>query len=170
MQRRKLCTRPGCTWPRYRKKLCPTHYRQDYPATPTIPAAKPRKPLRKTPAAKKGRRHDKVPAPVGQTVLERCGGLCEACGGVLDGRVHLHHRQRRRDGGHTADNLVALHPECHVVAPQAVHQRPTWARERGLIVPSWANPSTTPLVLSCGRTVLLHLDQPVYLEAPGLAA
>ena len=79
-------------------------------------------------------------------VLARCGGLCEACGGDLErgGGVHMHHRQRRRTGDHSLANLVALHPDCHVVAPQAVHQRPEWATERGLIVRSTDDPAATP--------------------------
>lgn len=89
-------------------------------------------------------------------VLTRCGGRCEACGKNLErGGVDLHHRQRRRGGDHSPANLVALHPSCHTVAPEAVHQRPAWAREQGLIVHSTDDPAITPLMLPSGRRVLL---------------
>jgi hypothetical protein len=112
---------------------------------------KPAKPKRAKP-------RDGIPAEVQGIVLVRSGGRCEACGELLRGRLHMHHRLRRRDGLHVASNLVSLHPDCHVVAPQAVHQRPTWAKERGLIVPFWAEPAETVLVLSSGRRVLLDDD------------
>lgn len=97
-----------------------------------------------------------VTAETRAIVLARCGGRCEACGEPL-GRsgVDIHHRQRRRGGDHSPANLVALHPSCHTVAPQAVHQRPAWARERGLIVRSTGDPAATPLTLPSGRRVLL---------------
>lgn len=173
---KKPCTRDGCTWPIYAKKLCAGHHREQYPPRPRTPAKpkppkvrktpKPRKPLNATRKTRKASTVDDVPAEVRAVVLDRCGGLCEACGRPLTLGVHLHHRLRRRDGGHTADNLVALHPECHVIAPQAVHQRPTWARQQGLIVPSWADPATTPLLLPSGQGVLLHPVQALYLPLP----
>jgi hypothetical protein len=79
----------------------------------------------------------------------------------------LHHRQRRRGGDHSPANLVALHPACHTVAPEAVHQRPAWARERGLIVRSTEDPATVPLALPSGRRVLLGES---YREVPPIAA
>lgn len=79
-------------------------------------------------------------------------GACAACGdGLHPDRAHLHHRKRRRDLGHCACNAVLLHDTCHVVAPQAVHQRPTWARARGLIVPSWEDTRSTPIIGRDGR-------------------
>lgn len=101
-------------------------------------------------------------------VLARCGGRCEACGKPL-GRsgVDIHHRQRRRGGDHSPANLVALHPDCHTIDPKAVHQRPAWARGRGLIVRSTDDPATTPLTLPSGRRVLLGEN---YTDAPPIAA
>jgi hypothetical protein len=101
-------------------------------------------------------------------VLARCGGRCEACGKPLgQSGVDLHHRQRRRGGDHSPANLVALHPSCHTITPESVHQRPAWARERGLIVRSTEDPATTPLALSSGRRVLLGES---YADAPPIAA
>lgn len=121
-------------------------------ASPKPAAAKPRKPG--------------VTTETRAVVLARCAGRCEACGKDLDrGGVDLHHRQRRRGGDHSPVNLVALHPACHTVAPEAVHQRPAWARERGLIVRSTDDPAVTPLVLPSGRRVLLD-SAGSYLDVP----
>lgn len=164
-----LCTREGCNRQRYAKRLCGWCYLEEYP--PARPAAQPRRAtfgkVRKTSPKASPRASSKdIPAEVRLIVLERSGGLCEACGEELWGRVHLHHRLRRRDGLHVASNLVALHPDCHVNAPQAVHQRPTWAKERGLIVPFWGDPSVAPLTLASGRLVLLD-DDGTYQTPPG---
>lgn len=111
---------------------------------------------------------DRIPAAVRSLVLLRTD-RCEACGEAF-GAVspHLHHRRRRGRGGgqHTLDNLVALHPKCHVVAPEAVHQRPEWARSRGLILRANEEPAQTPIVLASGRRVLLDPAAPDYLDAP----
>lgn len=81
-----------------------------------------------------------------ETVLERQGGMCASCWtGVRPDEAHAHHRQRRRDLGWCPCNVVILHGDCHVIAPGAVHQRPAWARERGLIVPTWDDPRVVPL-------------------------
>ena len=79
-------------------------------------------------------------------------GACAACGhGMHLERAHLHHRKRRRDLGHCACNTVLLHADCHNIAPASVHQRPTWARARGLIVPSWEDTRSTPIIGRDGR-------------------
>jgi 5-methylcytosine-specific restriction endonuclease McrA len=97
-------------------------------------------------------------------VLARCGGRCEACGREFrDVTPDLHHRQSRARGDHSPANLVALHPKCHTIAPEAVHQRPAWARERGLIVLSTEDPAATPLALPSGRRVWLDPVNPFYL-------
>jgi len=111
-------------------------------------AAKP-KPKRKNPL-------DEIPAAVRALVRARAAGCCEACGKALgDGPVHMHHRQKRNRRNHTVENLVALHPTCHVLAPEAVHQRPTWAKSRGLILLAHHDPAVEPLVMPDGRRVLL---------------
>lgn len=107
-----------------------------------------------------------IPAPIRALVLVRAAGLCEGCGGLLDDTgTHLHHRIRRRDGGHTLDNLVALHPLCHVLGPLAVHERTKWARARGLTVRVAADVSAAPLILPSGQVVLLDSHRPVYIAA-----
>lgn len=121
-------------------------------------AALPRK--RAVPRAKaapaKRSKADAIPAKVRAAVLARAAGCCEACGTALgDGPVHMHHRQKRNARNHTVENLVALHPTCHVVAPEAVHQRPAWAKGRGLILLAHHDPAAEPLVMPDGRRVLL---------------
>lgn len=161
---RRSCKRDDCDYQRYRKGLCAGHWLEENPPVRPRRTARPKP----GPAASRPARRDKAEEITPATkavVLERCGGRCEACGELLAGRVHYHHRQRRQDGGHAASNVVALHPDCHVVAPQAVHQRPAWARERGLIVPTWADPASTVLVLASGRRVALD-DGAAYQPPP----
>lgn len=115
-----------------------------------------------TRAPREGESND-IPAAVRAVVLARCRGLCEACGKALgDAPVHMHHRKKRTRRNHVACNIVALHPTCHVLAPEAVHQRPTWAAERGLIVRAGEDPDTKPLTLPTGRRVLLDPTLPCY--------
>lgn len=83
-----------------------------------------------------------------ELIYERQYGVCLACHtGMHPDRFHAHHRKRRRDlpGVWCPCWTVALHPDCHVVAPQAVHQRPAWAIGRGLIVPSHADQRAVPI-------------------------
>lgn len=106
--------------------------------------------------AKVSKPANEIPPAVRAAVLARAGGSCEACGKSLGaGPVHLHHRQKRNGRNHTVENLVALHPLCHVVAPEAVHQRPTWAKSRGLILLAHHDPAAEPLTLPDGARVLL---------------
>ena len=91
-------------------------------------------------------------------LLRRCEGRCEACGWSLpadSGEWDRHHRQSRRFADDSLSNLVALHSQCHVIAPWAVHQKVTWARTVGLIVPSWSAPATSSMWLPDGRLVYL---------------
>lgn len=170
MERKQLfCNRPGCGKPRYAKGLCGWCHLEEYPPAPRAPWE--RKPSPAKPARQGLKAHGKpskaslseVPEEVVQLALARCEGLCEACGEPVWGYVHKHHRLRRRDGLHFASNIVILHPDCHVIAPQAVHQRPVWAKERGLIVPFWASPAEEVLTLATGRRVLLD-DEGRYLS------
>lgn len=171
MERKKLpCVRDECPYPRYVNKLCAGHYLEENPPAPrTAPMRTRTSPPRRRSVARRApaRRAEGIPAEVVELVLIRAAGLCEACGEPFGpASPHLHHRKRRRDGGHVASNLVALHPECHVVAPQAVHQRPAWARAHGLIVSAWSDPDATVLVLADTRRVLLSDTEPVYLPPP----
>lgn len=134
------------------------------------PGARPAAKKAKAKPRKAGESND-IPAAVRAVVLARCRGLCEACGNPLgDGPVHMHHRKRRTKRNHVPCNIVALHPTCHVVAPEAVHQRPAWAAERGLIVHSGGEPATTPLLLPNGDLVLLDPVESTYLPVPKLYA
>lgn len=100
-------------------------------------------------------------------LLDRSRGFCESCGFQLNPEDWAaHHRQlRSHQGAHETNNLVALHHECHNLAPRSVHMRPRWARERGLIVPMAMDPATTPLMLPGGSWVLLG-DVYAPCEAP----
>jgi 5-methylcytosine-specific restriction endonuclease McrA len=55
---------------------------------------------------------------------------CRWCGGY-GGRLDLHHRQARSQGGQdTLANLVSVHRLCH----NFIHSHPDEARKRGFIV------------------------------------
>lgn len=132
--------------------------------TPIARAAAPAKKAKARPR-RQGESSD-IPAAVRAVVLARCCGLCEACGDPLGaGPVHMHHRKKRTKRNHLPCNIVALHPTCHVIAPQAVHQRPAWAAERGLIVLAGEDPATKPLQLASGGLVLLDPVESRYLPA-----
>ena len=84
----------------------------------------------------------------------RARGKCEWCGTALHGSAERHHRKRRRDGGDTYSNVLLLHPRCH----SDVHAQVEAARTRGAIVPTWADPSETP-VLAWGKLIALLDDE-----------
>lgn len=79
-----------------------------------------------------------------------------------------HHRQTREYGADTLPNLVGAHSHCHVNEPTSIHMRPEWARERGLIVPSWSDPARAGLWLPDGRLVRLTDEGPYELIMEGL--
>ena len=124
--------------------------------------------------------HQLMTARAVRAVLwERQGGQCASCWtGMRPDEMHAHHRMRRRDLGWCPCNVVGLHPSCHVVAPEAVHQRPQWARERGLIVPTWTEhpaavavlvrwPWTAWSLLTCdGLVVSAPEDRPGLHDVP----
>jgi HNH endonuclease len=106
----------------------------------------------------------RIPGAVVDVVRMRAGGRCEVCGvafGYDDDPFcgpALHHRKlRSQGGGHTPENLMLLHGLCHNLGSGAVHLNVAWSRERGYLVPSWADPDTTP--------VLLHGTDPMWLRA-----
>lgn len=69
-------------------------------------------------------------------------GRCPACGQHLTTQAAAHHRRLRSQGGTWDDtNIVLIHPDCHTW----VHANPQAAVQAGLIVPSWADPATTPI-------------------------
>ena len=92
-------------------------------------------------------------------LLARAGSACERCGNPLTGEnLSRHHRQRRRDGGDRLTNLLLLCGSGSTGCHGWVHAHPEEAREQGWIVPSWANPATTPVRLPDGYLWLLHDD------------
>jgi hypothetical protein len=136
--------------------------------TPTAAGSKLTARLSAPKSKPKRKTADDIPPAVRAAVLERAAGLCECCGKTLEGYpTHCHHRIRRNGRNHTLDNLVVLRSICHVITPESVHQRPTWAKSRGLIVPTGMDPATTPLTLPSGKLVLLDPVEPVYLPALG---
>lgn len=103
---------------------------------------------------------------VAETVLERAGNYCEACGKVC-GNFALHHRRLRSQGGKDeVCNLIAVHHECHNMGTNSIHLNPARSIRYGWIVPSWGEPSEFPLCLSDGRIVLLD-NEGNYLEIEG---
>jgi hypothetical protein len=81
-------------------------------------------------------------------VLTRAGGRCEGCGAPLHTRAEVHHRQAKGMGGpgikglrDYPGNLLVLHPKCHRWA----HAHPRHARMVGWVVPSWSDPTATPV-------------------------
>lgn len=97
-------------------------------------------------------------AAVRPIVWDRQLGTCAGCHrGLHHEAWHAHHRQSRKHMGWCPCNIVALHPNCHVVAPEAAHQRPAWAREVGLIVPSWADTRERPVLLHVPWSGSLYL-------------
>lgn len=68
-----------------------------------------------------------IPTKARQVVRERQQGQCLRCGVAY---TEVHHRQRRRDGGHGYENLVGLCSADHRWA----HANPKEAKEYGFIV------------------------------------
>ena len=63
-----------------------------------------------------------------------------------------HHRKLRSQGGQDdLDTLVCVCAPCHLVT---IHGHPAQAREHGWIVPSHANPATSPIHRFDGRWYL----------------
>ena len=74
----------------------------------------------------------KIPTKNRELAKARFRGLCARC--ALPG-TDVHHRQRRRDGGHDVWNLVWLCRACHSWA----HANPDAAKRTGIIIPPWDN-------------------------------
>lgn len=68
-----------------------------------------------------------IPTAARAAVRERQDGQCARCGNLY---TEIHHRQRRRDGGHGLANLVGLCHDDH----KWVHANPKRARDAGYIV------------------------------------
>lgn len=95
-------------------------------------------------AGHRGRDVD-VPPENRAAVRARSGGRCEAAlpGVCTVNATDVHHRRRRRDGGHEVANLLDLCRACHRWA----HDNPARARELGVIVSVYADPARTPAFL-----------------------
>lgn len=72
---------------------------------------------------------NEIPTKAREVVRERQNGQCARCGNTY---TALHHRMRRREGGHAYENLVGL---CHTDHAWA-HSNPDAAREQGYIIPT----------------------------------
>lgn len=89
-----------------------------------------------------------IPAKTRAAVRERDQDTCVRCGWHVNvaGGGSIHHRKRRKDGGHGLANLIVLCGDgvrgCH----GWVTTHPAEAREDGLIVPTWENPLEVPLM------------------------
>lgn len=90
-------------------------------------------------------------------VWERCKGLCEKCGIPLDpDDWALHHRKLKSRGGKDEiSNVMSAHHFCHNLGTNSIHLNPHEATRLGQMVPSWADPAETPLILDDGSEVLL---------------
>lgn len=71
---------------------------------------------------------NEIPTKAREVVRKRQNGQCARCGVLYS---DLHHRQRRREGGHGYENLVGLCRDDH----SWVHKNPAAARRDGYIVP-----------------------------------
>lgn len=69
-----------------------------------------------------------IPTKAREVVRRRQNGQCARCGNTY---TQLHHRQRRREGGHAVENLVGLCGTDH----KWVHANPIRAQEDGYIIP-----------------------------------
>lgn len=79
-----------------------------------------------------------IPTKAREGVHRRTGRICDRCG--MAGN-QIHHRQRRREGGHGLANLVLLCDTCHT----AVHAHPAESKAAGFIVTVGQDPAAVVL-------------------------
>jgi hypothetical protein len=72
----------------------------------------------------------------------------------------IHHRQRRREGGHGIWNLLGVDNVCH----SRIHAHPKWAHANGWIVSVFDEEAPSVPVKVRGRMVLLT-DDGAYVDA-----
>lgn len=84
-----------------------------------------------------------IPTAARNAVRHRQQGQCARCGARYG---EVHHRQRRREGGHRWSNLVGLCGTCH----RWVHANPDEAKSKGYIVHIADNPEETPIATFMG--------------------
>lgn len=93
-----------------------------------------------------------IPTAARKAVKARDEGRCCRCGSVA---TDIHHRMRRREGGHGLWNLVSLCRADHSWA----HANPGLARDDGYIISVHEkNPETIPLRLWTGDLIVHHAD------------
>ncbi len=89
----------------------------------------------------------RIAPDVVSAVQERSAGYCELGGMLLRGKVDLHHRRLRSQGGRDeAVNLLLAHHACHMSA----HQHPARSYELGHLVASWNEPGEVAVRLLPG--------------------
>jgi len=63
---------------------------------------------------------------VRKTILERDGWKCQLCDKDGDGRLHIHHILKRKEGGEDFfDQLISVCPKCHSAADRKLYD-PDW--------------------------------------------
>lgn len=80
-----------------------------------------------------------IPKKAREAVVFRDAQRCARCGAF--GATDIHHRKRRREGGHPLSNLVLLCRDDH----QKVHAHPERSRSEGFIVSVWDSPLDIPM-------------------------
>lgn len=100
-----------------------------------------------------------IPAKTRAAVRERDQDRCVRCSLHVNvaGGGSIHHRQRRRDGGHRPCNLIVLCGSGTTGCHGWVTAHPAQARDSGFIVPTWGDPATTPILYQ-GRLMMLGDD------------
>ena len=89
-----------------------------------------------------------IPTAARKAVRERDLERCVRCSSA---DAHdIHHRMRRRDGGHALSNMVLLCRFDH----EWVHANPAKAREHGFIVSAWGDVLDSPIKSFRGWVVL----------------
>lgn len=92
-----------------------------------------------------------IPTKARQEVGVRDNSQCRRCG--MRGH-EIHHRKRRREGGHGLENLVLLCRPCHAWA----HANPTLAMERGYIVSVFSEDVASVPLQTFAGPMLFHPD------------
>lgn len=96
-------------------------------------------------------RGNPIPTAVRLAIDKRDRRQCLRCGGA--GR-EIHHRQRRREGGHGLENTLLLCSACHRWA----HAHPSAAREQGFIVSAFAEEIEQVPVVAYYGTIWLDAE------------
>jgi hypothetical protein len=110
--------------------------------------------------AEKPAKTDPITNEVRNAVRRRSGGVCECCGAAPG--THLHHRQLRRSGDHTATNLLDLCATCH----QRLHNRVRFALDQGMIVSAYDDPAMRELLYRGRDWVYLGANGELLTAAP----